>query len=242
MKKFMMTALALMVSSTAMAANDHAVLNVEGEIQINGKTVIDQDGNWAGNNSSSATINVGEYATPKVTQIQLVDATDPENVKDYHLTYVPTSGMMVKEEEFINGESVWSMEWLERTNTSNKIKITNSYDSQNVCIREVLNTYQVSNGYPSVPLGTLAARADVGTQETILDNCFPENVGQKIDFKDTMSMIVAAEITYPFGDQTLECIYASQFLNWVGEYQNRVYCKGVGLVEMGNYKLKDIIQ
>ncbi len=239
MNKFMMTGLALLVSSTTVAAADHAVLNVEGEIQINGKTIIDQEGNWTGNTSSPAVINVLEYLSPTVTKVELVSTVDSN--MEHHMTYNPATGMSVKEETVSNGSVVWSMEWFEQTDTSNKVRTTSSYGEE-VCTKEVLNTFAASTSYPSVPVGTLAARADVLDQEVTVDNCFPENVGTKTPIKDTMSMIVAAEMTYPFDGQNLECIYASQFLSWKNEYQNRVYCKGVGLVEMGEYKLKAIVQ
>ncbi|NGO00136.1 hypothetical protein G5S52_21660 [Grimontia sp. S25] len=236
MKKFMMTALALVCSSTAFAANDHAVLNVEGEIQINGKTVIDKEGNWAGNTTATPVINLGELLTPTVSKVELQDAVETAN--EYHLTYDAQSGRTIREEQLVNGDVVWSMEWIENTPTSNKIKYINGE-----CERVVSNTFEASTGYPSVPVGTLAARADVMTQEVISNSCNPEEVGTKTDFKDTMHMIVAAEISYPYGQTKLEnCIYANQYLSWSGEYQTRVYCQGPGLVEMGDFKLKAIVE
>ncbi|MGF1766003.1 hypothetical protein L4D06_01245 [Enterovibrio makurazakiensis] len=245
MKKFMMTALALMVSSTAMAANDHAVLNVEGEIQINGKTVIDQEGNWTGNQTNNL-INIAEYVVPVgLARVELQKQGD--SALEYHLSYDPATDSATKEETLVNGEVKWTQEWIERTDTSNKIRTTDVTWSDEAgyvtCTDIVANTFSASTTYPSVELGKLTARGDVYTSEVTENDCAPELVGNKTQNYLSMAMIVTAETSYTYGQETLEnCIYVSQINSWSDTNQARVYCKGVGMVAFDDYVLKAIIK
>ncbi|MDD1796030.1 hypothetical protein LRP50_23195 [Enterovibrio sp. ZSDZ42] len=246
MKKFMITALALVCSSAAIAATDHAVLNVEGEIQINGKTVIDKDGNWTGKLTSNV-INIEEYADAiSVTRVVLKKKNDDSN--EYHLVYNPSTGVATKEESLINNDVFWSMEWFDRTNVSNKVKTTTKNwnedtQSHQTCTNTVANTFAATTSYAPVALGSLSARGDVYTSETLSNDCDADTIGTTTQNYLSMAMIVTAQASYTFGQETLEdCIYVSQINSWRDTVQPRVYCKGVGLVAFDDFELKTIIK
>ncbi|GAL25086.1 hypothetical protein JCM19239_5913 [Vibrio variabilis] len=65
-KKLLVVALSSVLGATSAFASGDAILNVEGEIQINGQTVIDNQGNLVGlEYAQQNQINIDEYFVPK---------------------------------------------------------------------------------------------------------------------------------------------------------------------------------
>ncbi|MGL6315017.1 hypothetical protein [Vibrio sp. WXL103] len=116
----------LTLSGVALASD--AVLNVEGEVQINGETVIDSSGNWVGNTSTSsqtASVKLSDYypgANTVVTtfDVETQDSDQEQSFKRERVTATATTEKV--EQSYDEGSSFELVESLEKD--GNKTTIT----------------------------------------------------------------------------------------------------------------------
>ncbi|MCG3886621.1 hypothetical protein I3271_18270 [Photobacterium leiognathi] len=245
-KLFSLSAIALLTSLSTVATA--ASLDVHGDIKINGKTVIDAEGNVI--QDQSHLINIDDYANAAANRVvTLVDPNLENGDTSTYKFYYDETGREYKEEISNNNTVIWSMEWKDRTttplaNTSITIRTAINDDGNgNITTsstRKVAkNIFSTSTGYPLASIGTQMTRADVFTHE-ILEHTDQTLVGKKTEESEYQKIVVLDRVSVKEnGIEINDCILVQYESTWSAPHL-RTYCKNYGLVALSKYKLQSV--
>ncbi|WP_060988831.1 hypothetical protein [Photobacterium leiognathi] len=235
-KLFSLSAIALLTSLSTVATA--ASLDVHGDIKINGKTVIDAEGNVI--QDQSHLINIDDYANATPNRVVMFSAPVNEDgtVPTYKFFYDET-GREYKEENFIDNKLVWSIKWEERTTTplAHKRTVLSDWGGEDPIITTYKDEFTTSSSYPLAQVGINMTRADIYKSTVISTNNPNIEINSVTNNLDYQKLTVVDKTSFKMGDTTLEdCIIVTMSASWSQEDQFRTFCKDYGLVQFGDYK------
>lgn len=241
-KNIIALAILTTVSSAAVASN--AVLNVEGQIQINGETVIGSDGKVVASalpSSDTVTVNLSKYApkpgsytyqfeTYRYIQSddywgeQLVICTDTDEFTS------DSSYEYTQECKFEGAVVSWFVEsWQDNGDGTETIKFTQQWLDQEVTSNT--RTYKLdalTNYTDVVQLGTTTSYAEKG--ELLSSDSDWYEVGEEWFYARTKSITGFID-SVTIGENTFnDCVMMTNTRNWNGIASSDIYCSDVGLV------------
>lgn len=221
-KKLLAVALSSVLGVSSAFASGDAILNVEGEIQINGQTVIDNSGNFVGlefaqqnqvviSDYYMSRDGVYTYVSFDGFKEEITVSGDSETMTGYYKDDL--SGEYIKLFTDVwqdNGNGTYTNTW-QAYSPEGAIDQSGSYTTRETELTSPVVNYQI---------GSLLVRAF--EWETI-DSSYPENIGQKEI--GTSEFAYGGTLTsYTLADGTLfsDCLVGKDV---------EIRCKGVGVVE-----------
>ncbi|WP_413111215.1 hypothetical protein [Thaumasiovibrio sp. DFM-14] len=217
------TALLLALFSASALSADHAILNVLGEIQIDGKTVINADGQVINNQN----LDISSYFAVDGTKTFTLTSSDAgERV----YTFEYENGFYKGESDAVDGTVYWYNTTIDR---NGDVLIKESGDEWCKGTREI--DFSRTTEFTDVPLGVTTTRMDQYTLTEQSNNCWEVNTIPS-SHTDLIQLTPLAKTTYSEGDINFnDCIittHAYYAPNGSPKPQLRTYCAGAGIVEM----------
>ena len=240
MKKIALTIIALSVMSSAQAA----VLDVHGEIKINGKTVINDKGVVVSSDSIDLekyfSTNANGVAILEGTQTAKIDNGYPEYEEDAEYKEVPvkyefttSGGHFVKQVVNTNNVITWQAEWKDFTENSNTSII---YDEWDGCTVTSENTFTLAGSALTGTTSIGQTRTQLDLYDSVSTHKCPDSeattttTSSNTDFKRYIPLALVEfknnDLSYP------ECLVV--FYDALDSSSVRTYCAGVGVVEIQN--------
>lgn len=231
--KISLTLITLLVGlSTSVSA---ASLDVHGDIKVNGKVVIDAQGNVINNNNKES-IDFSEYYKGKEGIYKFKNRNN--NLSSYEISY-DKDGNDYKEIDLVNGVVMFSLERTEYTESSVKVTEYNGWNQSNPVTTVRKHESIVASSYPKMAFGNLYSKLESYTK-IILETTLPTVNQNDITYEtDVYQMSPISKTVFQLDSETLtDCLVVTLSSPWSD--QGRTYCKGYGLVQFGSYTLTEI--
>ncbi len=204
-----------MTALSVMSAVNAATLDVKGEIKIDGKVVIDPQGNLL----SPDLIDINAYRE-SVKGITILTAN---NLEGQSYVIVNTSDGLKNNSEFDykNGELEWAGEWFDG-------ELNRTQNNHNECFPTNTTEHLRNAPYPSIKIGsTGTALSEYRTKsQNVCDGADKDEVVQDIESISLLAKTSYQQDEFNFDD----CILVEQIRSW-GRIDLKTYCLGQGLVE-----------
>ncbi|WP_087024614.1 hypothetical protein [Thaumasiovibrio subtropicus] len=217
----------LLISSAALAEGT-AILNVEGEIQINGQTVINSEGQVI----SSDTLNIVDYLAASGSKKVTLTASTSQGEKQLVTHW--KDGQWKEEITTLDGEIEFAINVLSVEGDTVTQEVTWGNCTQTRTI-ETLNF----SGYTDVRLDQTTTRYTEYIMTELTNSC-GEVYATPLHNDELFKVTPIAKTSYQYDGGSLDnCIFVLQEnINFGDEFSNpsqksyRTYCEGVGMVEL----------